>query len=90
MEIDPEGNVLLGDIADIKFSGVCEEGILEAWGEQEADSLVKSLTNPKLPEPCSSCELKQKCRGGCFARAEVMLGDISAPDPLCPRVAGLV
>jgi len=90
LEVDPEGNVLLCDIADVKFSNVREKGILEAWKEQEADPLVKSLTYPKLPEPCSSCELRQKCRGGCFARAEVMLGDISAPDPLCPRVAGSI
>ena len=90
LEIDPEGNVLLCDIANVKFSNACEKGILEACKEQEADPLVKSLTCPKLPEPCSSCELKQKCRGGCFARAELILGDISAPDPLCPRVAGLI
>jgi len=90
IEVDPEGNVLLCDIADVKFSNVREKGILKAWREQEADPLVKSVTNPKLSEPCSSCELKQECRGGCFARAEVMLGDISAPDPLCPRVAGLI
>ena len=84
LEIDPEGKKLLCDITDVKFSNVCEKGILEAWKEQEADPLVKSLTHPKLPEPCSSCELEQKCRGGCFARAEVMLSDITAPDSLCP------
>jgi radical SAM protein with 4Fe4S-binding SPASM domain len=90
LEIDPEGNVLLCDITNVQFSNVREKGILEAWKEQEAAPLVKSLTYPELPEPCSSCELKQQCRGGCFARAEVMLNDITAPDPLCPRVAGLI
>ena len=89
IEIDPAGNVLLCDISNIKFSNVREKGIFQAWKDQEEDPLDKSLANPKLVEPCLSCQLKKKCRGGCFARAE-LFGDIHAPDPLCPRVGGLI
>lgn len=90
LDLDPQGNMLLCDVLDIVFSNIKEKGILEAWQEQEEHPLVKSLTNPKLREPCLDCPLRNRCRGGCFARAQIMAGDIEAPDPLCPRVAGVL
>lgn len=90
MDIDPQGNVLLCDVLDIGISNVREKEVLQAWREQENNPLAKSLTRPKLPSPCLDCPLSQECRGGCFARAQLMAGDINAPDPLCPRVAGLI
>jgi len=90
VDLDPEGNVLLCDVIDIRLSNIREKSILEAWREQERNSLTKSLTNPKLAEPCLDCPLRNKCRGGCFARAQLIAGDILAPDPLCPRIAGLI
>lgn len=89
IDIDPQGNVLLCDILDISFTNIKDKGVFEAWQEQERHPLVKSLTNPRLTGPCLDCPLKNKCRGGCFARAQLMTGDIQAPDPLCPRVAGV-
>jgi len=88
VNLDPNGNVLLCDVLDVVLSNIKEKEILEAWREQGANPLVKSLTTPKLAEPCLDCWLRNKCRGGCFARAQLMAGDIHAPDPLCPRVAG--
>lgn len=90
LDLDPQGNVLLCDVLDIAFANIKEKGILEAWQEQEEHPLVKSLTSPNLHEPCLTCPLKNKCRGGCFARAAIISGDIMAPDPLCPRVAGVL
>ena len=90
MDLDPQGNVLLCDVIDIKLSNVREKSVPEAWQEQERNPLMKSLTDPELPEPCLDCPLKEECRGGCFARAQLISGDIHAPDPLCPRVAGLL
>lgn len=89
IELDPQGNVPLCDILDIVVSSVTGREFLEAWQEQEKHPLVKSLTNPKLNEPCQTCPIGNKCRGGCFARAQLIAGSIYAPDPLCPRVAGL-
>ena len=90
VDLNPQGNVLLCDVIDVRFSNIRDKSILEAWQEQERNPLTKSLTNPRLAEPCLDCSLRNKCRGGCFARAELIAGDIHAPDPLCPRVAGLV
>lgn len=90
MDIGPHGNVLLCDVLDIVVSNVREKEVLQAWREQENNPLAKSLTRPKLPSTCLDCPLSQECRGGCFARAQLMAGDIYAPDPLCPRVAGLI
>jgi len=40
-----------------------------------------------LHHPCNTCEFKQLCMGGCPAASYWYYGDISYPDPLCPRVA---
>jgi radical SAM protein with 4Fe4S-binding SPASM domain len=37
-------------------------------------------------EPCSSCAYLKLCRGGCRAVSGPVKGDMSAPDPECPRV----
>jgi len=87
IDLDPAGNVLLCDILDSVFSNVREKGIFKGWMELESHSLVKSLTYPELVEPCLNCCLRAKCRGGCFARSQLISGDIHAPDPLCPQVA---
>jgi radical SAM protein with 4Fe4S-binding SPASM domain len=91
IDIDPQGNVLLCDVLDIALSNVRSKKVQQAWREQENHPLVKSLSAPKtLPHPCLDCPLRKKCRGGCFARSELMAGSIYAPDPLCPRVAGVL
>ena len=90
VDLDPQGNVLLCDVIDIKLSNVRDKSFWEAWQEQETNSLAKSLTKPELTGPCLDCPLGKDCLGGCFARAQLMTGDIHAPDPLCPRLAGLI
>lgn len=90
MDISPDGQVLLCDVLDIAVSNVREKGISEAWEEQKKHPLVRNVANPKLAEPCSDCPEKAKCKGGCFARATIINGDIYSPDPLCPRVAGIL
>ena len=88
IDIDPQGNVLLCDVLDIAFFNVRQKEIHDAWTEQENNPLVKSLSSSQmLPQLCRDCPLKRKCKGGCFARSQLMTGDIHAPDPLCPRVA---
>ena len=41
------------------------------------------------PEPCSSCEYLEICRGGCHVVARHLTGNFFAPDPSCPRVASM-
>lgn len=90
MDISPQGDVLLCDVLDFTLSNV-KKGMEKAWQEQEANPLMKSLCEPEnLALPCLNCPLKKKCRGGCFARAKLISGNIYAADPLCPKVAGLL
>jgi radical SAM protein with 4Fe4S-binding SPASM domain len=37
-------------------------------------------------EPCASCAYHDLCRGGCKVVSAHVEGDLSAPDPECPRV----
>jgi radical SAM protein with 4Fe4S-binding SPASM domain len=37
-------------------------------------------------EPCASCTYHALCRGGCKVVSTHVTGDLSAPDPECPRV----
>lgn len=37
-------------------------------------------------EPCASCAYLAQCRGGCRVVATHVRGDLTAPDPECPRV----
>ncbi|CAN5920133.1 mycofactocin radical SAM maturase [soil metagenome] len=37
-------------------------------------------------EPCASCEYHALCRGGCKVVSAHVTGQLSAPDPECPRV----
>jgi len=80
MDVDPEGNVLLCDVLDIVVGNVREKEVLQAWREQEKNTLVNSLINPKLPPPCLDCPLSQQCRGGLFCS-----GSIDGRRYLCPR-----
>lgn len=90
MDIDPAGRVLLCDVLDTEVSHIRDEGVRGAWGEQRRSALVRSLADPRLASVCAACPLSKNCRGGCYARAQLLAGDIHAPDPLCPRVAGAV
>lgn len=90
MIISPAGEVLLCDILDVTLSNVGTKGLPKAWQEKAEHPMLKTITNPRLSEPCLDCPLKEKCKGGCFARAELISGDLYAPDPLCPRVAKVI
>jgi len=90
MDIAPGGEVLLCDVLDITVSNVREKGILGAWQEQRGHPVTKAIFNPELPPPCSECPQKAQCKGGCFARAALISGNLCAPDPLCPRVAKIL
>ncbi|MFH1169759.1 MAG: radical SAM protein, partial [Chloroflexota bacterium] len=90
LDISPQGDVLLCDVLDITISDVRDKGLEDAWVESERHTLSRELTRPDLAQPCLDCRLRRTCRGGCYARAKLLLGDLFQPDPLCPRVGGLI
>ena len=88
VDIDPEGRILLCDTIDIVISSIRKEGSLrKALEKYSSNAMVKNVVEPRLVEPCSRCEQRSICRGGCFSRAYTVYGDLNAGDPLCPLVA---
>ncbi len=84
IDIDPQGDVLLCDVLDIKLGSVIGRKFREVVENVEQHPLVKKIfMPPSLPEECS-CPYSRLCRGGCFARALFQYGDLNAGDPLCP------
>ncbi|HHP50549.1 MAG TPA: radical SAM protein [Moorella mulderi] len=84
LDIIPSGEILLCDVLDFRV-GQVKGGLVEAWEAFCQHPLVKALAEAPLPAPCSDCPARGECRGGCFARAYILRGDLFAPDPLCPR-----
>jgi radical SAM protein with 4Fe4S-binding SPASM domain len=57
----------------------------EAWDDPGSFREFRSYVE-EAPEPCRSCAYLTVCRGGCRAVARFLTGDVTAPDPECPRV----
>jgi len=87
MDVDPSGNVLLCDVLDVVISSLRGRKVAEAWREQCGHPVMRRLERPELGEACAACPLAGQCQGGCFARAQLISGDLYGPDPWCPRIA---
>jgi len=89
VDTDPEGNVLLCDILDFKITSIGGKSVVEAFSEFREHPLVKAVRTPlKLPEQCLKCPISLGCRGGCYARAYTLKGDLNAGNLLWPRISG--
>lgn len=85
IDIVPTGDVLICDTVDISFGNV-KDGVANIWKKLLQNELTSGLLETINSSPCSSCEVRDVCRGGCYARARLIRGDIFSPDPFCPRV----
>jgi radical SAM protein with 4Fe4S-binding SPASM domain len=56
----------------------------------KADAFGAFRTWRTAQEPCASCSYHALCRGGCKVVSTHVTGDLSAPDPECPRVIDAV
>ena len=85
VDMDPSGKLLVCDVLDFRVADVRKLGLKRALEVYGQDTLVRSLVFPDLThEPCKSCEIRDVCKGGCFARAYLLSKDIHSPDPYCP------
>jgi radical SAM protein with 4Fe4S-binding SPASM domain len=84
VDIDPAGNLLLCDILDIKLSNV-RSGFRKAVGKYFQSREANDVMNPRLREPCKSCNIRESCMGGCYARSYLIFRSFDGPDPYCPR-----
>lgn len=85
MLIDPAGRVLpchaAGVIPGIHFSNVRERPLRWIWEESPAFMRFRGLD--WMPEPCRSCERRERDFGGCRCQALLLTGDHNATDPVC-------
>ncbi len=88
MDITPSGRVVLCDVLNVEVARV-DSGLKNAYLKMVNNPLYEKAVYPRLKPPCTSCPLSSKCRGGCYARAYALSGQVDNPDPLCPVVAGL-
>lgn len=84
--ISPTGNwspcVSLGQEYD--SGNIRETSANEIWHHGKGFIRIRNLVGE---EPCQSCDLLEKCKGGCRARAYSICKCITAPDPYCPLVS---
>ncbi|MCS7385387.1 MAG: radical SAM protein [archaeon GB-1867-005] len=85
IDIDPEGNTLLCDVLQIKINNALKLGLKRAIKEYMSHPISQMFKNPSaLKGKCKNCQYKEKCGGGCRARAYLKSGDFFSSDPLCP------
>ncbi len=85
MLIDPAGRALpchaAGVIPGLRFDNVREHTLDRIW--QNSEAFQKFRGEAWMPEPCRSCDRRQKDFGGCRCQAYLLTGDASATDPVC-------
>jgi pyrroloquinoline quinone biosynthesis protein E len=83
--ISPRGQVLpchaAETITGLTFSNVRERPLDWIWRHDEA--FAKFRGTDWMPEPCRSCEYRERDLGGCRCQAFAIVGDAAATDPVC-------
>ena len=90
LNIAPDGAVLpchaAQTIPGMQFANVRDLPLTEIWYRGPAFAAFRGTG--WMPEPCRSCDRREVDFGGCRCQALAVLGDASAPDPVCRRTEG--
>ena len=83
--VSPRGNMLpchaAETITGLVFSSVREHPLRWIWENDAA--FWKFRGTAWMPEPCRSCEFRERDLGGCRCQAFALVGDAAATDPVC-------
>ena len=83
--VNPSGQVLpcptAYSIPSLQLENVREKSLGWIWKDSESFNQFRGTA--WMPEPCSSCDLKEVDFGGCRCQAALLTGDPSATDPAC-------
>jgi pyrroloquinoline quinone biosynthesis protein E len=83
--VSPNGRVLpchaAESIAGMAFSSLRERAL--AWIWQHDDAFNRFRGTAWMPEPCRSCDHRERDLGGCRCQAFALTGDASTADPVC-------
>jgi pyrroloquinoline quinone biosynthesis protein E len=87
MNVTPAGKVLpchaAETIPNLTFWSVTEHSLSDIWKHSPAFTAFRGTD--WMPEPCRSCDRKERDWGGCRCQALALTGDASATDPACSR-----
>ncbi|KIV72193.1 Coenzyme PQQ synthesis protein E [Pseudomonas sp. FeS53a] len=86
LDITPDGTALPCHSArqlPVQFPNVREHSIRHIW--QESFGFNRFRGDAWMPEPCRSCDEKDRDFGGCRCQAFMLTGDASNADPVCSK-----
>ncbi len=90
MDVTPSGKSVVCDVIGVVTADVLKDGLKRAWERTLNHPIIKAAEAGGRESPCINCPIRDACRGGCYARSYILRGRADAPDPLCPRVSGLL
>ena len=68
-------------ITGMTFSSVRDQTLDKIWRQDPAFQRFRGTD--WMPEPCQSCEFRDRDLGGCRCQAFAIVGDAAATDPVC-------
>ena len=85
MNVTPSGRVLpchaAETIPDLEFWSVADHSLGDIWLNSPAFNAFRGTS--WMPEPCQSCNRKERDWGGCRCQALALTGEAAATDPAC-------
>ncbi|WP_417775975.1 pyrroloquinoline quinone biosynthesis protein PqqE [Stutzerimonas xanthomarina] len=85
--VAPNGNVLpcsqAANFKDIEFPNVRQQRLEQIWHDSPVFNLYRG--DAWMPEPCRSCDEKEKDFGGCRCQALLLTGNGANTDPACSK-----
>ncbi|WP_325435189.1 pyrroloquinoline quinone biosynthesis protein PqqE [Pseudomonas nitroreducens] len=88
LDVTPDGTALPCHSArqlPVKFPNVREHSLQHIWYESFGFNRFRG--DAWMPEPCRSCDEKERDFGGCRCQAFMLTGDAEATDPVCAKSA---
>jgi pyrroloquinoline quinone biosynthesis protein E len=85
LTVNPVGDVLpcptAFEIPGLRFENVREHRLAWIWSESAAFNRFRGTE--WMPEPCRSCDERERDFGGCRCQAALLTGDPANTDPAC-------
>jgi pyrroloquinoline quinone biosynthesis protein E len=85
MLIDPAGRVMpchaAPAIPGMEFAATRDHSLRWIW--EESPAFTRFRGEDWMPEPCKSCDRRERDFGGCRCQAFLLTGDAAATDPVC-------
>ena len=86
LTIAPDGSALpchSAKMLPLKFPNVKDKSVNDIWLQDFSFNRFRG--DSWMPQPCQSCDEKEKDFGGCRCQAFMMTGDMDKTDPVCSK-----